>query len=67
MKTRTSKRVEISGERIVITVEAFATGRFGYVFKARNDYGEPCVSDKGYRTAQEAFSAELNELRAMLS
>ena len=58
--------VVINGTRVVITVKSHLT-RFGEVFTAENDYGEPKMAVRGYETRDEAWKNEIRELQALLS
>lgn len=58
MKTETRT---ISFEKITVT----ATQVSGGLWVAANDFGEPKVSIRAYRTAKEAVDAEFRELAMM--
>ncbi len=51
---------------ITITVESVST-RFGILWQASNDYGEPVNEVRAYKTVQDAFSGERAELDAMFA
>lgn len=59
------KAVSINGNEILITVNRFY-GNFGTVYVASNNYGEPKLTIRGFRSKAEAVENEISELRQML-
>jgi len=63
---KTTHQITIHGQRITVTINRMAT-RFGTLFVLENDYGEPVMSQKAFKTEKEALEYETTSLVKMLS